>query len=165
MKNNFMKNAVMLAMAVVCATIAIAKDNDENEGEALALSKVPATVQNTIKANVDTSDIMFIMKYEEDDKPVYVVGAVKFDLTIGEEGKLISKTVTVDWVDVPEAVRKTINEQASYEVNQVTEDGKTTYETTVRKGDKDYQLTIAPDGKLIESEEVNVEEGSEADNT
>jgi len=162
----FLKMAVVLAMAVGCVTLAIAKECDEENGDVLALSQVPTAVQKTIKANVDPSDIKFIMKDEDDDgdKPAYVVRTVKFDLTIDEEGKLMQKTVAMEWVDVPEAVRKTITEQASYEVNQVTEDGKITYVTTVRKGDAEYEITVAPDGKLIKSEEVDEEEeGSEAD--
>jgi uncharacterized membrane protein YkoI len=85
-----------------------------------------------------------------------------------KEGKEENSTpMTLD--QLPAAVRKTMEEQAAgnklEEIEKEVEEGKTVYEAEVKIDGKDYEISVAEDGKLIskKAEEEDDAEGKDDD--
>lgn len=70
--------------------------------------------------------------------------------------------VKVQLKDCPEAVQKTIKKEAGSgkirEIEKEQEGGKTVYEAEVVIDSKEYEITVAEDGKLLEKEEEGAED-------
>ena len=75
--------------------------------------------------------------------------------------------VKVQLKDCPEAVQKTIKKEAGSgkirEIEKEQEGGKTVYEAEVVIDGKEYEITVAEDGKLLEKEEEGAEDDDDAD--
>lgn len=65
--------------------------------------------------------------------------------------------VTVTLSEVPAAVAATIKAQAGSgtieEIEMETEDGKVEYSAEIEKDGREFEITVAPDGTLLEVEE------------
>ena len=150
----------LAAVAIIAGTgiKAVAKEEEE---EALSMSQLPAAAQKTIKAQVSQEDIQKITKEDEDGKAAFEVKVVKGDkkseVTVAADGTLLSVEEEVALSDVPEAARKTLVDQIAGgktgKIEKVTENGKTVYETIIKKGDKRSEIQVDPAGKVVATED------------
>jgi uncharacterized membrane protein YkoI len=67
------------------------------------------------------------------------------------------KDETMTLAQLPEAAQKTVNDQTTGgkidKIKQETDKGQTRYEVKFTKGDKKMEIDVAPDGKLLGTEE------------
>jgi uncharacterized membrane protein YkoI len=84
-----------------------------------------------------------------------------------EEGDDEENEVKVQLKDCPEAVQKTIKKEAGSgkirEIEKEREGGKTVYEAEVIIDGKEYEITVAEDGKVLGKEEEGAEDDDDAD--
>jgi hypothetical protein len=77
------------------------------------------------------------------------------------------KEEKVSFDQLPKAVQETIQKETAgaqlEEIEKETEDGKTVYEAEFTKDGKEYELTVAEDGKLLNHEEEEEEEEADED--
>lgn len=83
---------------------------------------------------------------------VGVVGATSLFVRADEEDE--GKEVKIKFSEAPEAVQKTLTEQAKGQTiktldKETHKDGKIVYEADVKIDGVNYEIQVAPDGKLI----------------
>lgn len=96
---------------------------------------------------------------------VGVVGATTFFVRADDEDE--GKEVKIKFSEAPEAVQKTLTEQAAGQTiktldKETKKDGKIVYEADVKIDGTNYEILVAPDGKLI-SKKVDKEEDEKKD--
>lgn len=129
---------------------------------------VPAKVKKAFEQKVSNAkDVEW--EYDSEDKlweVEYEIGEDKFTSAFDENGKWVETEKEIKFAELPEAVKATLKADfADYEVEEVelveTPDGKF-YEVEVEleKEDKEleFELLIAPDGKVIKKEEEKDDE-------
>jgi uncharacterized membrane protein YkoI len=132
----------------------------EEKDETVTLSQTPEKVQKTIKAFASETEIKKIEKGDMDGKMAYEFeiekAGKKSEVTILPNGKLLGTEEEVALSDIPEAARKTINDQAVggkiVATAKVVEGGKTVYEAVIEKDGKKAEITVKPNGKLVSAE-------------
>ena len=160
---NKMKNKIIIGLAVAIATTFSTQSfaGDEQEVK-LTMDKVPAAVQQAVKAYAAETDIKGI-----EDSDVDGTKVIEFDIEQGgktnevaflPDGKLFSTEETVALADVPEAVQKTIAKKSkdakADAPDKVVQGGKTSYEVVIDKNGKKTEYTISPEGDITGKEEV-----------
>jgi uncharacterized membrane protein YkoI len=127
----------------------------------IALTDVPQNVQDTIKTQAGDAKITSVEKTADDGEIGYdVVMTTKDgserDLSVGEDGKLVSLEVTL--ADAPAAVQAEIATEApaakvvNIDKNFDDEDG-TTYDVTVKpKNAREWDFTLSEAGVLVSRE-------------
>ena len=151
----------LAAMAFIAGFAAPAPATEEKD-ETVTLSQVPAKVQKAITKYASETEIKKIEKGDVDGQMAYEFeiekGGKKSEVTLLPNGKLLSTEEAVALADIPEAARKTINDQAAggkiASTEKVFEKGKTVYEAVIEKDGKKTEITVAPGGKLVGTEEV-----------
>jgi predicted small lipoprotein YifL len=135
---------------------------------------VPAKVKNAFEQKVSNAkDVEW--EYDSEDKVwevEYEIGKDEFTSAFDENGKWVETEKEIKFSELPEPVKATLKaDYSDYEVEEVefveTPDGKF-YEVEVEleKDDKEveYELLIAPDGKVVKKEqEKDDEEGDKDD--
>jgi uncharacterized membrane protein YkoI len=124
-------------------------------------------VKETIKAYATEAEIKKVEKGDVDGKIAYEFVITKSgkdsEVTIYPDGKLLGTEEIVPLSEVPDAARKTINDQAAggkiVSTEKVVEHGKTVYEAVIEKGGKKVEVSVVPDGKLVGTKAVK--EGKE----
>lgn len=161
-----MKKSVMIAigfsMVAGLVTQAVA---EEAQDEVMALTQTPAAVQATIRKQAAGSDIKQVEKGKDNGKVVYEVkvvkGGQKCDISVAPDGTLLGVEEEMTLADIPEAVRKTLAGQVGQgkveKIERAVADGKTVFEAEIEKDGKDFEITIASDGKLGQGEELKNE--------
>ena len=153
-----MSLAVLAVIAGLTTPLLAAEEKDE----VVPLSQVPPKVREAIKKYATEAEIKKIEKGDVDGKKAYEFeienGGKKSEVTITPDGKLLSTEESIALEDIPEAARKTINAQAAggkiLETEKVFEKGKTVYEAVIEKGGKKIEVSVAPNGKLVGTEEI-----------
>jgi len=92
--------AVTMALTVMSVSSARAKDEEKGKEEAevkMALKDVPAEVQATLTREAAGQSIKSVDKETKDGKTIYevdvVIDGTNYEIVVGSDGKLISKTV------------------------------------------------------------------------
>jgi hypothetical protein len=147
---------------VVFATIALA----DEKAEKVPPDKLPAKVADAIKARFPGCEITSAEKEKEDGKIVYDIELKhkdrKYEMDILEDGTIIEIEKEVALKDLPEAVKKAVEEKyakstikEAMEVNKV-EDKKETpihYEITIETAEKKkMEIIVSLDGKSVKTE-------------
>jgi uncharacterized membrane protein YkoI len=152
-----------LALAgFVCVAFGMPTWADE---EKIPLDKVPAKVLDAVKAKYKDAEIVGAEKENENGKVAYEI-AVKFkgqkiEVTVSEEGKIISVEATIDIKDVPKAVTEAVLKKYPnakiMQAEEVTKDAKVTYELIITAGGKKLEVVFDPRGKFLEEEDKSKE--------
>jgi len=145
--------------AAACAPETCAPEAGGDEKE-VALDQVPAPVRATILKEAGTNTIDEIEKETENGVTMYEaewkVDGKEVEIKVTPDGKIVAreKEVTID--QVPDAARKTILKEAAgnkiEEIEEETKNGVTTYEAEWHEGDKEIEIKVAADGKLLDRE-------------
>lgn len=153
--------AAQVAAAVLfLAAAAAAQEKKDKPG----LDKIPQKVMDALKAKFPKAEIDKWTKEKEGDKEVYDIefkqDGKKFEADIFADGTIHNWEKEIAAKDLPDAVWKAVDKKYPgaklKEVMEVTEvkDGKDRlegYEVVLETaGKKDVELTVAPDGKVLE---------------
>jgi len=163
-------------IALACAANQKAQKEDKGE-KALKVkfADAPAAVQKTMTEQAKGAKIDSLDKEVEKGQTVYeadvMLDGKEYEIVVAEDGKLVSKDLAqqegtpIKFSEAPAAVQKTFKDldggQAIDKLDKEDEDGKTIYEGDIKIGGKNYEVKVAPDGKLI-SKTLD-EEGDEKD--
>ncbi len=128
--------------------------------EGATIDDVPAPVKATIEREAGGGAIQELNRTTRNGKTVYEatleVGEKNIELTVDPEGKtvdqVIKEDVTID--RVPAAVRETIQRETGegdiVAIERVTRNGKTAFEAQLEAGGKTFELTVSPEGKVLQ---------------
>jgi hypothetical protein len=142
----------------------------EEKDEVVTMQQVPEKVQKAITKYALETEIKKIEKGDVDGQLAYEFeiekAGKKSEVTLLPNGKLLSTEEEVALSDIPEPARKTINAQAEggkiISTEKVFEKGKTAYEAVIEKAGTKTEITVAPEGKLVGTEEVKEAKADEA---
>jgi len=126
--------------------------------EQVFLEETPAAVQKIIKDTVGAGKLGEIDKSVEDGQTEFDVemtsAAAKRHFTVGADGKLLSREISL--ADAPAPVQKTLQAElkgAKIETIELNfEEDPPSYEIDATRAGKSVELTIAPDGDIIDED-------------
>ena len=121
------------------------------------MSDLPPAVQNAVKEQSKGATIRGLSKETEKGKTEYeaelTLNGRNRDVSFDAAGNVISVEEEVSLSSVPDAARAAIQKAAAGgslgKVEQVKENGKLFYETTIRKGGKSSEIQVDPSGVLV----------------
>lgn len=155
---NIIRNLAAVAFAAGFAATGLAAET----ADTITMDKVPAPVQEAVKAYATADQIKVIENSDVDGTKV-----IEFDIAQDgktnevaflPDGKLFSTEGEVALTDTPEAVQKAIaklSEGAKAEApEKVVQQGKTSYEVVIEKDGKKIEYTLSPKGKVMDKEEL-----------
>ena len=125
------------------------------------LDELPHAVQDTIKHELGNIPIDEIDLDEDDGEIEYEIDAEvddkELDLKIAEDGTLLEREEELDFHELPEPVKRTIKYTLgeNFEIDETTKKmrrGKTFYDIDVEIDDREIELYIAVNGKLLKRE-------------
>jgi hypothetical protein len=140
---------------------------DDAKEEKVALDKLPKAVTEAVKAKFEGAELVSASKEKEDGKEVFEV-VIKHkghnvEVTLTPEGKVVSVEKEIEAKDAPKVVTEALD--AKYpkatvkKVEEVTEDGKVTYEFLIVTAEKKtVEVVIDPKGKVVKEEKKDKEE-------
>jgi uncharacterized membrane protein YkoI len=140
-----------------------AKQSEAAEAdEKIAMGEVPPAVQQAVKTYATESEIKAIEKGDVDGTKVIEFdlekNGKKSEIAFRKNGKLFSCEEEVALADVPEAVRRTINEEGAGGTigtpEKVVREGKTSYEVLIEKAGKKTEFKISSAGNVTGREAV-----------
>jgi len=166
----------VLALGVVAASAAPAwaDEGEKPEGKKhekkVRLDQVPAAAREAILKEAGKNTIKEIEEETENGRTLYEaeweVEGKETEVTVTPDGKIVAREVELTLKEVPRAVRRTIRKEAAgskvKEVEAETRNGRTVYEAEWREGDKEIEIKVAPDGKLL-AREVEEDDDDDAD--
>ena len=149
-----------------------ARAQDKKDKDKVDLDKIPKKVMDALKAKFPKAEIHKLTIEKEGDKVVYDIEfkqeGKKFEADIFEDGTIQNWEKEVAAKDLPEAVKKAVDKlypkATLKEIMQITDvkDGKETpggFEIVLESADKkEVEVTIAPDGKVLEDSGAKKEE-------
>jgi len=128
----------------------------------IPLSKVPKAVTDAFKAKYPRATIKKAIEESEDGKVTYEIestisGGMSLDAELKADGTFIAVEKQIKTSDLPAAVATEVEARFPKAVirkaEAVESDGKTTYETLIKKADgKSATLIFDKDGKFLEEE-------------
>jgi len=153
-------SAAALLIAAGIAGQAAAQEKKEEKDQILKMSQVPQKVQQTINTYATANEIKKITLGDADGTPAYEFeiekAGRKSEVSITRDGKMLSTEEDMPPSEFTEAARKTINSQATggkiLSTKKVLEDGKTSFAAVIEKGGKQREITVAADGKVVDTE-------------
>jgi uncharacterized protein YxeA len=130
--------------------------------EEIPLTEIPDVARRSINAKAAGSKIVSTEKVFENGKMVFEAviekGGKQSMIAFSLDGKVVGSEEEIPLTEVPEAARKTINAKAAggkiISIKKVLEEGKTVFAAVIEKGGKQVEITVAPDGKLVDSEDI-----------
>lgn len=143
--------------------VAIAPDGKVLTEEAeVTLQEVPEAARKAMDARATGGKIISTEKAVEGGATTYAAVVEKngkqSEFTFAPDGKLVGSEEDISPAEVPEAARKTISAKAAggkiVSTRKVLEDGKTVYAVVIEKGGRQTEITVAADGKVVDSEEI-----------
>lgn len=150
---------VMSVFMMVTAGMAARADDDKEEK--VPLDKVPKAVLKAVKAKFKGAQLVGAQTEKADGKTLYEINlkdkGQTVDVSVTPEGKIVSIEKTLAAKDLPRAVTKAINgkyPKAEYKrIEEITEDGNTSYEVLLVTADKKkIEVVLDRDGKIVKQE-------------
>ncbi len=163
MRVNFKFALVTLMFALVGTALALA----ESQSQVVEFPAVPPPAQKTMLAESGDGNgkLGEIERVQEDGEIWYDAtlrnGKVERSFSVAPDGKLLSYQVFMR--EIPEAARKAIrkevreNKDNLEDIYRVVDEGKTTYEVDMTKGEREISFSVGEDGKLL-TMQVTLEE-------
>ncbi|GEM_PF-1052461 len=146
----------LVTIAACCAVWA-----DEPKEQDMALDKLPAPVQKTIKELVGKGKITNTSRETDKGDAViyevaYVMDGKNFEAEISGDGKVIVVDEQIEMNDAPEPVQKTFKEKIGdgeiVKIEKATEGKEIYYEVEFKKDGKEHEVKVSPDGKVMAEE-------------
>lgn len=149
---------VMCVCMLVTAGIAARADDKE---EKVPLDKVPKAVLKAVKAKFKGAELVRAQTEKEDGKLLYEINLKDkghtVDVSVTPDGKIVSIERTIAAKDLPRPVAEAINSKypkaESKTIEEITADGKTTYEVLLVTADKkEIEVVLDREGKIVKEE-------------
>ncbi|MBZ5498988.1 MAG: hypothetical protein LAP85_21525 [Acidobacteriia bacterium] len=130
--------------------------------EEIPPSEVPEAARKVMDAHAAGGKVVSTEKVFENGKTAFGAviekGGKQSEISVAPDGKLTGSEEDIPLSEVPEAARKTIDAQAAggkiISTKKVLEDGKTVFAAVFEKGGRQTEITVAPDGKLVDTEVI-----------
>jgi uncharacterized membrane protein YkoI len=148
---------IIAVSAGLCFSAFAAEDTEQK----VSLDKLPAAVAKALQAQAGKDKITDLSKERENGKTLYEAtfkrnGRVH-DVTVDEEGKLVSDEETIPTSEAPDAIREAIErEHPGGKINKlerITEGKKVSYEALISSKGKREEIKFDTKGKVIERED------------
>ena len=157
--NKIILNTAVAALAAGFVSQSFAADEKEVK---ITLDKVPAAVQQAVKAYASETEIKGIEDSDVDGTKVIEFDIEKngqaSEIAFRPDGRLFSTEGEVPFAELPAAVQQTITKKSADAKagapEKVVQEGKTTYEVVIEKNGKKIEYTISPEGKIVGKEEA-----------
>jgi uncharacterized membrane protein YkoI len=155
----------MCVFVLVAAGIAARADDKE---EKVPLDKVPKAVLKAVQAKFKGAELVSAQTEKEDGKLLYEINlkhkGQTVDVSVTPDGKIVSIERTIAAKDLPRPVAEAINRKypkAEHKIiEELTEDGKTSYEVLLVTADKKkIEVVLDRDGKIVKEEAKDKKEG------
>jgi hypothetical protein len=133
----------------------------ESGEEKVSLDKVPPSVSKSLQQHAGGEKITNVSREKEDGKTVYE-GTFKkngrvHDLTVDENGKLVSDEETIPASEAPPAIQEAIKrehpEGKIQKLERITEGRKISYEALISGKGKREEIKFDEKGKVLERED------------
>jgi uncharacterized membrane protein YkoI len=157
-----------LAMSVFVGVLAgLTARAEEGKEEKVPLDKVPKAVLKAVKAKFKGAELVGAQTEKDGDKLVYEINlkdkGQAVEVSVTPDGKIVSIEKTIAAKDLPRPVSEAINSKypkAKYKrVEELTEDGKTSYEVLIVTAEKKtFEVVLEPSGKIVKEAKVEIEE-------
>jgi len=168
-----MHRIVRCFCAGLCLAIAAFALSAHGEEVEISIDKLPKAVVDAVKAKFKEAKIeSAIQEKTSDGKTMYEVslkhGGHNIDVSLTAEGKITISERELDAKDLPQPVAKTLADKyakATFKrVEELTEDGKTTYEILLDTADKKtLEVIVDAQGKIVSAEDVTPQAAASAD--
>jgi hypothetical protein len=125
------------------------------------MADLPTAVQATIKSTAGKGTITKTVRETEKDGSVlyevaYTIGGRKYEAEVSPAGKLLVVDEQIELKEAPKAVQNTIVKHVAdgkiIKIEKASKGREVFYETEFTRGDKEHEVKVAPDGKLLASE-------------
>jgi uncharacterized membrane protein YkoI len=159
--------AVSVVVGVLVGVAAVADDAKE---EKVPLDKVPKAVLKAVKSKFKGAELVGAQTEKDNGKLLYEINlkdkGQKIDVSVTPEGKIVSIEKTLAAKDLPRPVKQAIDRKypkaECKRIEELTEDGKTSYEVLLVTADKKkIEVVLDPDGKILKEEKAENEEKKE----
>jgi uncharacterized membrane protein YkoI len=148
-----------IALSTSLCLSAWAAEGDKEEK--VSLDKLPAAVAKALKAQAGDEKITGLSKEKDEGKTVYEATFTKkghvHDVTVDEDGKLVSDEETIPVSEAPKVIREAIEREFPggkiEKFERIKEGGKTNYEALLSGNKKREEIKFSEDGKVIERED------------
>ena len=151
---------IIALSAALCFSTWGAEEKESAE-EKVSLDKIPAAAAKTLKEHAGDAKITNLSKEKDEGKTIYEATFKKdgrvHDVTVDEDGKLISDEEVIPLSEAPEAVRAALEKEhpgATVEkFERIKEGGKVSYEALVSGKGKREEIKFDEKGKVLERED------------
>jgi len=130
--------------------------------ETIPLSEAPDAVRRTVTTAAAGGRVVTTEKVVEQGRTVFEAvieaGGKQREISVSPEGQIIGTQDDVALTDIPEAARKAITAKAAggkiVSTKKSLEDGNIVFVVVIEKAGKQQQISVATDGKIIETEDI-----------
>jgi hypothetical protein len=130
--------------------------------ETIPLSEVPEAARRTVNAQAAGGKVISTEKVVEHGatsfEAVIEKDGKQSEIAVSPDGRVVGSQTDVALADVPAAARATITAKAAggkvVSMKKSLEDGQTTFVAVIEKAGKQQQISVAPDGKIVETENI-----------
>ncbi|HTU23637.1 MAG TPA: PepSY-like domain-containing protein [Gemmataceae bacterium] len=156
----------LMAGVVMCTLAGMMARADDEKEEKIPLDKVPKAVLKAVKAKFKDAKLVSAQKENENGKLAYEINlkhkGAKIEVTVTPDGKIVSVEKTIAVKALPKPVTEAVNRKyprAKYmSVEEVSADGKTSYEVLIATAEKKtFEVVLDKSGKIIKEARVEIE--------
>jgi uncharacterized membrane protein YkoI len=149
---------IIILTAGLCLCAWPAAEGSETK---VLLDKIPAAAAKALKEQAGDEKITNLSKEKDDGKTVYEATFTRkgrvHDVTVGEDGKLISDEETIPTSEAPKAVLAAIEKEAPggkiEKLERIKEGGKVSYEALISAKGRREEIKFDAKGKVLERED------------
>lgn len=151
-----------ITMIAVSASLCFAVQAAEKDvEETVSLDKIPAAAAKALKEQAGDANITNLSKEKAEGKLVFEATFTKkgrvHDVTVDENGKLVSDEEVIPLSEAPETVRAAIKKEAPdgkiVKFERIREGGKISYEALISTKSKREEIKFDDKGKVLERED------------
>ncbi len=148
----------LVLSVVFCALSGMAAGADDAKEGKVSLDKVPKAVLKAVKAKFKGAELVSASTENDNGKLIYEIilkdKGQQVDVSVSSGGKILSYEKTIDAKDLPRPVREAIKSKypkAEYKrIEELTEDGKTSFEVLIVTGNKKtIEVVLDREGKIL----------------
>ena len=153
------RSITIIVLTTSLCLIGIAAEKDAEES--VSLDKIPAAAAKALKEHAGGAKITAVSQEKDQGKMIYEAtftakGRVH-DVTVDENGKLVSDEEVVPLSEAPKAVRAAIEREMPggkvEKFERIKEGGKLSYEALISAKGKREEIKFDAEGKVLERED------------
>jgi uncharacterized protein YxeA len=130
--------------------------------EEVPLAEIPDAARALINAQAAGGRVVSTEKVVEHGKTAFEAviekGGKQAEISVSPDGKIVGSSEDVPLSDIPAAAQKVIVARAAggkiVSTKKVLEDGKTVFAAVIEKAGKQQEITVTPEGKIVDTETI-----------